>query len=243
MKHASLFSGIGGFDLAAEWVGWENIFHCEWNPFGQQVLKHHFPNSISYNDITKTDFKIHANKIDVLTGGFPCQPYSSAGKRLGKADERHLFPEMLRCIKEVKPKWIIGENVRGLVSWGGGWYSTKCTMTWKAKAMKSNRFLFLLQVSMHHTKDIEFSLSDLKTMMIKTPTASDKNGGCTRGNPKMQMGSSLVNQMHHICKTQRGKTSQLNTRFVMETMGFPKNWTELPFQNGEANQLKQQETQ
>ena len=120
MTHGSLFSGIGGFDLAADWMGWDNIFHCEWNPFGQKVLKHHFPNSISYNDITKTDFSIHAGQIDILTGGFPCQPYSSAGKRLGKADERHLFPEMLRCIKEVKPRYIVGENVRGLVSWGGG---------------------------------------------------------------------------------------------------------------------------
>jgi DNA (cytosine-5)-methyltransferase 1 len=120
MTHGSLFSGIGGFDLAAEWMGWDNVFHCEWNPFGQKVLKHHFPNSISYNDITKTDFSIHEGSIDILTGGFPCQPYSSAGKRLGKADERHLFPEMLRCIKEVKPRYIVGENVRGLVSWGGG---------------------------------------------------------------------------------------------------------------------------
>lgn len=120
MTHASLFSGIGGFDLAAEWMGWENIFHCEWNPFGQKVLAHYFPNSKSYNDITKTDFSIHAGQIDILTGGFPCQPYSSAGKRLGKADERHLFPHMLRCIKEVKPKWVIGENVRGLVNWNGG---------------------------------------------------------------------------------------------------------------------------
>ena len=120
MNHASLFSGIGGFDLAAEWAGWNNVFHCEWNPFGQRVLKYHFPNSISYNDITKTDFTVHANKIDILTGGFPCQPYSSAGKRLGKADERHLFPEMLRAIKEVRPRWVIGENVRGLISWNGG---------------------------------------------------------------------------------------------------------------------------
>ena len=120
MTHASLFSGIGGFDLAAEWMGWNNIFHCEWNPFGQRVLAHHFPNSKSYNDITKTDFSIHAGEIDVLTGGFPCQPYSSAGKRLGKADERHLFPHMLRCVKEVKPKYVIGENVRGLVNWNGG---------------------------------------------------------------------------------------------------------------------------
>jgi DNA (cytosine-5)-methyltransferase 1 len=120
MRHGSLFSGIGGFDLAAEWMGWENIFHCEWNPFGQKVLKHHFPNSISYNDITKTDFSIHRGGIDILTGGFPCQPYSTAGLRKGKADKRHLFPEMLRAIKEIEPTWVIGENVRGLVSWGGG---------------------------------------------------------------------------------------------------------------------------
>ena len=120
MTHASLFSGIGGFDLAAEWIGWNNIFHCEWNPFGQRVLAHHFPNSKSYNDITKTDFSIYSGKIDVLTGGFPCQPYSTAGLRKGKTDERHLFPEMLRAIKEIKPRWVIGENVRGLVSWGGG---------------------------------------------------------------------------------------------------------------------------
>jgi DNA (cytosine-5)-methyltransferase 1 len=120
MTHGSLFSGIGGFDLAAEWMGWENIFHCEWNPFGQKVLKHYWPNAISYENICTTDFTVHRGKVDIITGGFPCQPYSTAGKRLGKADERHLFPEMLRCIKEIKPKWIIGENVRGLINWNGG---------------------------------------------------------------------------------------------------------------------------
>ena len=120
MRHGSLFSGIGGFDLAAEWCGWENVFHCEWNPFGQKVLKHHFPKSISYNDITKTDFSIHRGDIDILSGGFPCQPYSSAGKRLGKEDERHLWPEMLRAIREIQPSWVVGENVRGLTNWNGG---------------------------------------------------------------------------------------------------------------------------
>lgn len=120
LNHGSLFSGIGGFDLAAEWAGWNNIFHCEWNEFGQKVLKHHFPKSISYADITKTDFSIHEGNIDIITGGFPCQPYSTAGLRKGKADERHLFPHMLRCIKEVKPRWIVGENVRGLVNWNEG---------------------------------------------------------------------------------------------------------------------------
>ena len=120
MRHASLFSGIGGFDLAAEWMGWENIFHCDINPFGKKVLEYYYPNSISYGDITKTDFSIHRGDIDILTGGFPCQPYSLAGKRKGKEDERHLFPQMLRAIREIQPRWIIGENVYGLVNWDGG---------------------------------------------------------------------------------------------------------------------------
>ena len=120
MKHGSLFSGIGGFDLAAEWMGWENIFHCEWNPFGQKVLKYYWPNAESFTDITKTDFTKYANTIDILTGGFPCQPYSSAGKRKGKEDERHLWPHMLRAIKEIAPRYIVGENVRGLTNWNGG---------------------------------------------------------------------------------------------------------------------------
>ena len=120
MNHGSLFSGIGGFDLAAEWMEWDNIFHCEWMPFPRKVLNHYWPNSISYEDITKTDFTIHRGTIDILTGGFPCQPYSSAGKRLGKEDERHLWPHMLRAISEINPTYVVGENVRGLTNWNGG---------------------------------------------------------------------------------------------------------------------------
>jgi len=120
MNHGSLFSGIGGFDLAAEWMGWTNVFHCEWNEFGQKILKYYWPNAISYGDITKTDFTIWRGRIDVLTGGFPCQPFSMAGKRKGTEDERHLWPEMLRVIREIKPTWVVGENVFGLTNWDGG---------------------------------------------------------------------------------------------------------------------------
>ena len=120
MNHGSLFSGIGGFDLAAEWMGWNNVFHCEWNEFGKKILKHYWPNAKSYDDITKTDFSIHRGTIDVLTGGFPCQPYSHAGKRLGTEDDRHLWPEMLRTIQEIAPIYIVGENVPGIISWNGG---------------------------------------------------------------------------------------------------------------------------
>lgn len=107
---------IGGFDLAAGWAGFENIFHCEWNPFCRQVLKHHFPNSESYEDITKTDFTKWKGKIDILTGGFPCQPFSVAGSRKGAEDDRYLWPQMLRAIEEIRPSWVIGENVAGLLS-------------------------------------------------------------------------------------------------------------------------------
>ena len=120
MTHGSLFSGFGGFDLAAEWMGWENKFHCEWSEFGQKVLKHYWPDAESFTDITKTDFTKYANRIDVLTGGFPCQPYSLAGKRKGKEDERHLWPEMLRAIREIQPSWVVGENVFGLINWSDG---------------------------------------------------------------------------------------------------------------------------
>lgn len=120
MKHGSLFSGIGGPDLAAQWMGWENVMHCEINPFGRRVLNHYWPNATSYEDITTTDFTIHRGQIDVLTGGFPCQPYSTAGLRKGKEDERHLWPQMLRAIREIKPTWVVGENVLGLVNWNGG---------------------------------------------------------------------------------------------------------------------------
>lgn len=120
MTHASLFSGIGGFDLAAEWMGWTNVLHCERDSFCQRVLKYHFPNAKTYNDVKTFDGTEWRGRVDILTGGFPCQPYSSAGKRLGKDDERHLWPEMCRIISEVAPAYVVGENVRGLLNWNGG---------------------------------------------------------------------------------------------------------------------------
>tara|TARA_R110002124_G_scaffold89150_1_gene228216 strand:+ start:211 stop:1083 length:873 start_codon:yes stop_codon:yes gene_type:complete len=120
MTHGSLFSGIGGFDLAAEWMGWENVFHCEYDPFCQKVLNHHFPNSKLYEDIKTFDASNYSGRIDILTGGFPCQPFSAAGLRKGTEDDRHLWPQMLRIIREISPRYVVGENVRGLLNWSGG---------------------------------------------------------------------------------------------------------------------------
>lgn len=114
--HASLFSGIGGAELAASWLGWDNVFHCEIQEFQRNVLEYWFPNSISYEDITKTDFSEWRGRVDVLTGGFPCQPFSLAGSRKGADDNRYLWPEMLRAIRQIQPTWVVGENVNGILS-------------------------------------------------------------------------------------------------------------------------------
>lgn len=120
MKHGSLFSGIGGFDLASEWMGWNNIFHCEINEFCRKILHYYWSDAISYEDIKTTDFSVHRGEIDILTGGFPCQPFSSAGQRKGTEDNRYLWGEMLRAISEICPRFILGENVYGIVTWNDG---------------------------------------------------------------------------------------------------------------------------
>lgn len=120
MKHGSLFSGIGGFDLAAQWMGWYNVFHCEINKHSSAVLKKNFPGTPNVGDIRKLNGDVYRNSIDIISGGFPCQPFSNAGKRKGTSDNRHLWPEMLRVIREINPRWVVGENVYGLFNWDGG---------------------------------------------------------------------------------------------------------------------------
>ena len=116
MTHASVFSGIGGPEVAAAMLGWENLFHCEINPFGRAVLQYWFPKSKSYEDITKTDFSEWGGRVNVLTGGFPCQPFSYAGQRRGSQDDRYLWPFMHRCINQVRPDWVVCENVAGILT-------------------------------------------------------------------------------------------------------------------------------
>ena len=120
MRHLDLFAGIGGFSLAARWMGWETIAWVEINPFCQQILRKHFPKAKGYDDIKQFDGAKYRGAVDIITGGFPCQPFSTAGKRKGTKDDRYLWPEMLRVIREVQPAYIVGENVYGLVNWSGG---------------------------------------------------------------------------------------------------------------------------
>jgi DNA (cytosine-5)-methyltransferase 1 len=116
VKHASLFSGIGGFDLAAQWMGWENVFQVEIDGFCQKVLEKNFPNVTRYGDIKQFDGAKYRGTVDVLSGGDPCQPHSTAGANRGLEDYRYLWPEYFRIIKTVGPSFVVNENVSGSIS-------------------------------------------------------------------------------------------------------------------------------
>ena len=116
MKVLDLFSGIGGFSLGLEWAGMSTVAMCEKDPYCRKILAKHWPDLTIHEDIRNLDGKKYRNSIDLVAGGFPCQPFSVAGKRKGADDDRHLWPEMLRVIKEAKPRWVIGENVFGFIN-------------------------------------------------------------------------------------------------------------------------------
>lgn len=121
LTHLSLFSGIGGLDIASEMAGFRTVGQCEWADYPRAVLEKHWPGLPRWRDIrtlTGDDFyaKTGLRTVTVLSGGFPCQPHSVIGKRLAENDERHLWPEFMRVVRELRPRYVVGENVNGILS-------------------------------------------------------------------------------------------------------------------------------
>lgn len=191
MKHISLFSGIGGFDLAAEWAGWTNVASCEINPFGRRVLSHYWPEAYHHDDIKTLTGEIidhEAQKIYgpnwradgvILSGGFPCQPYSLAGKRLGKEDERHLWPEMCRIIREIKPDWIVGENVFGIINWSHGLVFDEVQTDLETAGYEVQAFVLpACAADAPHRRD--------RVWIVAKSIKNTMRCGCLRGQPKQE---------------------------------------------------------
>ena len=166
MIHFSLFSGIGGFELASEWAGWNNYLSCDINEFGNKILSYYWPEAYHHKDIHTLNNQVIDNELTtrygsqwrsddiILTGGIPCQPYSAAGKRLGKEDDRHLWPEMLRVIRDVKPTWVVGENVLGLVNWNDGLVFNEVQADLEAEGYEVQAFVFpAASVNAPHKRD------------------------------------------------------------------------------------------
>lgn len=272
MRHGSLFSGIGGFDLAAEWMGWQNVFHCEWNPFGQKVLHHYWPNAEQFTDITKSDFTKYANTIDILTGGFHASHTQWQEKDLEK---KMRDISGLRCLEQFgkfSRHGLWGRMFSDLLIGMEGWSSMRCRLTWKLKGTRYNRMYFQLHPSMHHTGETECGLlptvtamdstnatANMKSTQVKegsmhfvtlvramsmgmlpTPRQSEWKGVGQLGS-KSQVHMEKKKYLCAIIQSTIGQSGQLSPQFVMEMMGFPPDWTLLPFQSGEQNQSKPEE--
>lgn len=202
--HGSLFSGIGGPEIAAEEMGWKNMFHCEINPFGRKILDYWFPNSKSYEDITKTNFTEWRGKINVLTGGFPCQPFSCAGQRKGAEDDRYtsgrkcyerygrfspiglLVKTLLESSQWYNPAVKLRWDVKNLCSErltekeyciGRNTLSKQCVTTLNVKDISSNRLLFRLVPSERRTEETVSSL--LPTVQTQGLKVCNENGKTT----------------------------------------------------------------
>jgi len=211
MKVISLFSGIGGFELAADAVGWEVLASCEINPFGRRVLEYYWPESYLHDDVHTLTYEKLDHELTkrfgpewrsddiVLVGGFPCQPYSLAGKRKGKDDSRHLWPEMLRIIREIQPTWVVGENVYGLVNWNEGLVFEEVSADLENEGYEVQPYILpAVSVGAVHRRDRVWFVAYAN--------------GNPKGTPRQSTGTTGNRSNIYVQQSERGSKTELNIR-------------------------------
>ena len=211
MTHGSLFSGIGGFDLAAEWMGWTNVFNCEWEEFPRQVLKHHFPNAQQYADIREFDATTYARRIDIISGGFPRQPYSVAGERKGsKTTNAICGRRCLELFESVHPVGSWARTYAGLLLGTAGWFSKRCVLTWKLAGTKFNRLYFLLRVGAPHKRERIWFVAhaDDKGRRTGYGKVSSSNGEVPERNDSAKLSYTNTGDVAHAHTGQREQSQE-----------------------------------
>jgi DNA (cytosine-5)-methyltransferase 1 len=222
--HLDLFSGIGGFALAAKWNGFRTVGFCDNEPYAQTVLRKHWPDVPIHDDIRKVRGELYAG-ITLLTGGFPCQPFSLAGKQRGKADDRYLWPEMLRVIREAKPAWIVGENVAGIVNMA----LDQVHADLEAEGYEVESIIIpACAVDAPHRRDrcwiIAKYMAD-SVSLSKRSAHGSKEWGCVRGrqdediSQRNKMGGNSSDSRENVADTQSSQSRQQTKRQGREDTG------------------------
>ena len=191
MKVLDLFSGIGGFSLGLEWAGMSTVAFCERDPYCTTILNKHWPDTPVHNDVRNLDGKDYADSIDLVAGGFPCQPFSVAGNRRGSDDDRHLWPEMLRIIQEAKPRWVIGENVFGLINMA----LDDVQADLEREHYEVRKFVLpAVAVDAHHRRDRVFIIAYRDPALVNASSEHRRGDTDRRSGAGMEMGGSVLAQ-------------------------------------------------
>jgi len=191
MKVLDLFSGIGGFSLGLEWAGMSTVAFCERDPYCTTILNKHWPDTPVHSDVRNLDGKEYAESIDVVCGGFPCQPFSTAGLKRGSEDDRHLWPEMLRIIRESKPRWVIGENVSGFINMA----LDDVSLDLESEGYEVRPFVLpACAVDARHRRDRVFIIAYRDPALVNASSEHGRRDTDRRGGAGMEMGGDVLAQ-------------------------------------------------